>query len=1017
MAYQPLKNPTTFIIKKQVIRVEKLIIQRNKFNSIAFNQKIKLQQLGRREKAEKKLETKGTEKLISNKIQTPRLGFLDTIKNFLFSVLFGALTLKLLPHLPKLKGLLITTLKIGNFGIEFAETILNAMATFIDKAYQIIDFGKQQAKILGGDTGVKNYEKTLGIANKVMNGMFIAGMLFSDLIVLKAQTDSNQSTLNEIGQEVTEQVVKRQGFRDALKSVASRIANVAGRANPILLVGTASAILGELTFQQRKFTQNLEKQVTDKLKEAQEDKNPITKAFKLLAYATAIPGLKFYNFVSTAIGSLLDIIGAPFKYLGELINFGIMSLTGDAKGIQTQRENLSKFDARVREQFRQLTNTLSFGLLAKEKGSWGNIYGDDAAQKGMMNKMYGGGSVKSFGYAEGGSVTRGGEFVGGAIGRTGVKKAIARTIEIPVSPLNPGADIGGSTPYMNPTTGKPTGTSNIETFFPNPEDSKYVSPFRYLTKSYGVASTGNFIKPFLQVPIKMIMGDGSAFSNSVALAAAVNNLFNNILSNIFVSGTKETLADKIGAVDILSWAARTIQETMMAPLEELKSALISQFGLRSGVSGAPVSPSAQKGEGVGTNPLAEFAGQAQFVIGDSIAHGFAGRSGNGDNNSDTQVGRSPTKILEILKAKGDALKGMLIDLSTGIVNSPGDFTSIEEQLSYLKSIGARVRVLGVANSFSEKNGNLNQKLDQMIKKYGFYFYGGYKGASDGVHGTVTDYNDLKEKIIRDTAPIETSMPQGNINDLVSGTNAFMQVGFPLKGAAYLSGNVQQESGWKGQRTPWVLNDGAGINKGLVSWNRGRITNAEKYLGKPLNSASNAEQIKWIKHEMQTSYKEAYNIFMNQNASDAELQRASYIYLGYGDVGARYSYAKQALKALSVPQALHGGYIDKTQNVLTHPGEYVIDADSVKLFGINFYDIINQTETISQRQRASQSLMSILSQYTEDGFPETEDDYTYNVPQRQIVMLPPQVIHIGSGGDIFMSNNEGDDPSYDSTERY
>jgi uncharacterized membrane protein len=990
MAYQPLKNPTAFIIKKQVIRVEKLVGQRNKFKDVAFKQKIKLQELGRREQAEKKLEAKGTEKLVSNKIKTPRLGFLDVIKNFLFSVLFGALTLKLLPHLPKLKGLLITTLKIGNFAIEFAGTILNAMATFIDKAYQIIDFGKQQAKILGGDTGVENYEKTLGIANKVMNGMFIAGMLFSDLIVLKAQTDSNQSTLNQIGQEVAEQVAKRQGFRAALKSVAGKIANIAGRANPILLVGTASAILGELTFQQRKFTQNLERQVTDKLKEAQEDKNPVTKAFKLLAYATALPGLKFYNFVSTAIGSLLDIIGAPFRYLGELINFGIMSLTGDAKGIQTQRENLSKFDARVREQFRQLTNTLSFGLLAKEKGSWGNIYGDDAAQKEMMNKMYGGGSVKSFGYAEGGSVTRGGELVGGAIGRTGAKRKIARTIEIPVSPLKPGADVGGSTPYMNPTTGKPTGISNIETFFPNPEDSKYVSPFRYLTKSYGVASTGNFIKPFLQVPIKMIMGDGSAFSNSVALAAAVNNLFNNILSNIFVPGTKQTLADKIGAVDILSWAARTIGETIMGPLEELKSALISQFRLKAGSGdGSSVSPSAQKGEGAGTNPLAEFAGQAQFVIGDSIAHGFAGRSGNGDNSSDTQVGRSPAKILEILKAKGDALKGMLIDLSTGIANSPGDFTSIEEQLSYLKSIGARVRVLGVANSFSEKNGNLNQKLDQMIKKYGFYFYGGYKGADNGVDGTATDYNDLKEKIIRDTASAETNISQGNVS-IEQLKQLATSAGFSSNEISTMASIAMAESGG----------------------------NSRAHNKKRPDNSYGLWQINML-DEMGPERRKQFGISTNEELFDPLTNaRAAKIIRDRQGFGAWSVYKSGAYKKfLSIASREEGGPIHKTDYVLTHPGEYVIDADSVKLFGINFYDIINQTETITQRQKASLTLMSILSQYTEDGFPETEDDYTYNVPQSQIVMLPPQVIPIGSGGSGGGNSGGNDDPSYDSTERY
>lgn len=138
---------------------------------------------------------------------------------------------------------------------------------------------------------------------------------------------------------------------------------------------------------------------------------------------------------------------------------------------------------------------------------------------------------------------------------------------------------------------------------------------------------------------------------------------------------------------------------------------------------------------------------------------------------------------------------------------------------------------------------------------------------------------------------------GPATDLVSGAKAFMSAGFPAKGAAYLAGNAQQESGWAGQRGPWTLNDGAGTNKGIMSWNRGRITRAEKFLGKPLNKASNAEQIRWVKYEMQQSYSGAYKIFMNPNASDADLQKASYIYLGYGDVGSRFAYAQKALKSL------------------------------------------------------------------------------------------------------------------------
>jgi hypothetical protein len=112
----------------------------------------------------------------------------------------------------------------------------------------------------------------------------------------------------------------------------------------------------------------------------------------------------------------------------------------------------------------------------------------------------------------------------------------------------------------------------------------------------------------------------------------------------------------------------------------------------------------------------------------------------------------------------------------------------------------------------------------------------------------------------------------------------------------------------------------------------------------------------------------------------------------------------------------GGPVNQTDYALTHPGEYVIDADSVLPktgFGRQFYDIINKVETVSQRRNAADSLISILSQYTEDGFRETEDDYNYPVLAPEVIMIPGPVIEIGSssygGGDSYPDP----DPSGDS----
>ena len=56
MAYIKPKLMTTFIIKKQVVRVEKLVGERNKFRQTVFKKKLRLDDRKRFEEKEKRLE-------------------------------------------------------------------------------------------------------------------------------------------------------------------------------------------------------------------------------------------------------------------------------------------------------------------------------------------------------------------------------------------------------------------------------------------------------------------------------------------------------------------------------------------------------------------------------------------------------------------------------------------------------------------------------------------------------------------------------------------------------------------------------------------------------------------------------------------------------------------------------------------------------------------------------------------------------------------------------------------------
>lgn len=138
----------------------------------------------------------------------------------------------------------------------------------------------------------------------------------------------------------------------------------------------------------------------------------------------------------------------------------------------------------------------------------------------------------------------------------------------------------------------------------------------------------------------------------------------------------------------------------------------------------------------------------------------------------------------------------------------------------------------------------------------------------------------------------------------AGYHALQSMGFPSKGAAYLSGNIMQESSWNGQQPTWdgkELNDGSDRNGGLVSWmddaqkNHFRLRNIEKYLGKSIEQANPSEQLQAMVWEMKTTpyYKErgVFATFMNPNSTPLQLRRASKTYWGYRDEGERYVYAE------------------------------------------------------------------------------------------------------------------------------
>lgn len=148
-------------------------------------------------------------------------------------------------------------------------------------------------------------------------------------------------------------------------------------ASIILGVGLASSALGEGSFQLRK----LGKAGEEWAYKNYEEKNwaDPRKQLDFLLWQ----GARFTNHILNGLGTALDIVGAPFRYAIELIRYPFLN----EKDKKKQAENLAKFDARIREQMRELLNVATLGLAFTEKGEFGNMFGNDEAQREMMTKM------------------------------------------------------------------------------------------------------------------------------------------------------------------------------------------------------------------------------------------------------------------------------------------------------------------------------------------------------------------------------------------------------------------------------------------------------------------------------------------------------------------------------------------------------------------------------------------------------------------------------------------------------
>ena len=381
------------IIHEKVLTIEKIVTGVYKSEQDNLKAKKEAEKDDARKNQEQKLETqdKKPDKKKPKLKDLPKLGVFGWLKRFIGSILMGLFLQKMIDFAGFLPAIIRTIDGITTFLADWGVKIVGALITFVDFGIKAYDFTIGAIEKGIGPLFGDNTSKVLGL---IETAIFLTTTIATAMAV-EALTSGGGGD----GPGILDFIKGKGAKATAAKgATATKGVTAAGTAKTIGGIGVAkvaavvlsamalASLLGEIAFQVRKF---VEQPIESLQKDF--DKFSWLDPRKYMVGALLF-GMRMLIEPFAAIGTILDILGAPFRYAIELIRFPFMN----EKQKEKARYNLAKFDARIREDFRKGLNRLTLGFAFKEQGSFGNIYGDDAATKegAFISKLSEGGEVE-----------------------------------------------------------------------------------------------------------------------------------------------------------------------------------------------------------------------------------------------------------------------------------------------------------------------------------------------------------------------------------------------------------------------------------------------------------------------------------------------------------------------------------------------------------------------------------------------------------------------------------------------
>jgi muramidase (phage lysozyme) len=919
-----------------------------------------------------------------------RLGFLDTLKTFIVNVLLGFITLRLLKYLPQLLEFTKTALKVGNFILEIGGKILNGLVTFVDYGYQAYNHARLIVGKVGGEKAIAGLDKATSESNKVINLLLITGMLFSDFspfASLKGAPKVFEKSIDVVKEKIAGEVAS--AAKNTATNAATKVAlGPLASAGIIIGAGLLLSAVGEGVFQLTRWAKNL-------------------KGFGAISDFFKIP-----ISILEGAGTLFDILGAPFRYGIELIRAGFMKMFNMKDGLEKQSKNLGKFDARVRENIRRFA-----GLFAPAFTFFGQ---EDTAKKlstpGSFGSLYGKKAVKDMGYSGGGRVipiqkyAKGGSVVN--ITRTEVKKVdIPRDEGIKQKPLDPGATIGGSENY----------TKVFSAAYDR--DNTKMDRYDYMVRSHRTISRIPNLGSVFALTTKTLLGDQVTKGDYDSASESLSIFMRNGLYK-----TNPAAYQKFSSLIKVKQFNRIISEFLMRSMKDKLGGMISllrtQVGLlpiplESGPSGGNGDdcpcPEGSDGEFVATGNVFEKA----LLETISQVEGTAGPDGYRTMFGSGKFKAPPWKHPDSVVRSGgyaSAAAGkyqFMPDTWAGCVKALGlsDFSPANQDKAALWLAKGRGVNPSKQITLSDME-KLGKEWAGLTPHYG--------QTNRTAKTSLIIYNKkLNELGATSSTPISPSSPAGSVDPCIcdpetpNASNLNIS-GDPGPGGGNLrigrTGSMSVAAGWghahfdtvQGTPENVIIGDTIPLLKKMAaSGLKPELANATPILA----GKSNDYYIKIIKSGIQQHGHRAGPRF-DVNTPGFPLvpfpltdvrntpnkgEGINALVPGSGKTALFHLGTNASTGRITGGSTLLGG----TRQL--HKGEYVIDKDSVDLFGGNpFFNMINGIENERQRSERSSQLIQHLSKYTGRKIDE-RPPIIIQEPEPIIVQGPPTYIAFRTSG--------------------